>query len=180
MPRKSALVRANYCVRNSSGGTLPVAKTSIMLELLITVSMTGGSFLLFGYWFRYTCLLILSTKTIRDYAAAVAAANQLSFLEVQQRLGGCATANLEQLQAALDRDYKVLVSLLQTAAAVEDDQSSLETRMLKLNYRCMATWSRLSRQFSLRASCRALEEMSQVVAHLANMMGERAAVAAAA
>jgi hypothetical protein len=123
--------------------------------------MTAGSVLLFGYWFRYTCLLILSTKTVRDFTGEVAAANQLSFLEVQTRPRVCSTANLEQLHAALDRDYAVLVSLLEKAAGAEDGQSSLETRMLQLNYRCMAAWSRVSRRFSLQASCRALEEMSQ-------------------
>jgi hypothetical protein len=151
-----------------------------MIELLITASMTVGSFLLFGYWFRYTCLLILSTKTVRDYAGAVAAANQLSFLEVQAGLRERSPANLGQLHAALEKDYAVLVSLLQKASGAEDGQSTLETRMLQLNYHCMATWYRFSRTFSLRASCRALEEMAQVVAHFANVMGERAACAAAA
>ena len=151
-----------------------------MIELLITAGMTVGSFLLFGYWFRYTCLLILSTKTVRDYAADVAATNQLSFLEVQAGLRECSASNLGQLHAALEKDYAVLVSLLQKASGVEDGQSTLETRMLQLNYRCMAVWSRFSRAFSLRASCGALEEMSQVVAHFANVMGERTACAAAA
>src|SRR6516162_8087087 len=105
-----------------------------MIELMVIIGMTAGSVLLFGYWFRYTCLLILSTKTVRDFTGEVAAANQLSFLEVQTRPRVCSTANLEQLHAALDRDYAVLVSLLEKAAGAEDGQSSLETRMLQLNY----------------------------------------------
>jgi len=52
--------------------------------------------------------------------------------------------------------------------------------MLQLNYRCMAAWSRFSRRFSMQSSCRALEEMSQIVAYLANLMGEQAASPAAA
>lgn len=145
-----------------------------MIELVVTVGMTVGSFLLFGYWFRYTCLLMLSTKTVRDYAGAVAAANQLSFLQVQERLRGCANANLDQLHAALDRDYAMLLSLLQSASKAAAGQSSIETKMLQLNYRCMAAWSRFSRGFSMQASCKALEEMSQVVAYFANVMGELA------
>jgi hypothetical protein len=47
--------------------------------------------------------------------------------------------------------------------------------MLRLNYRCMAAWSRLSRRLSVRLSCHTLDEMSQVVAHFANIMGELAA-----
>ena len=54
-----------------------------MIELVTTVIITASSVLLFGYWFRYTCLLILSAKTTRDFAGQVAAANQLGFLEVQ-------------------------------------------------------------------------------------------------
>ena len=57
-----------------------------MIELISTIVIMAGSVLLFGYWFRYTCLLILSARTTRDYAGAVATANQLSFLEVQSVL----------------------------------------------------------------------------------------------
>ena len=56
-----------------------------MTELITTVVITVSSILLFGYWFRYSCLLMLSTKTARDYVGAVAAANQLGILEVQSR-----------------------------------------------------------------------------------------------
>ena len=149
-----------------------------MLELLLTVGMTVGSILLLGYWFRYTCLLILNTKTVRDYTATVASANQLGFLEVQTRLRECATANLDQLHTALDRDYERIVALLQKMPASQG-QVSIETSMLRMNYRCMAAWSRLSRRLSVRLSCHALDEMSQVVAHFANVMGELAVSSAA-
>ena len=43
-----------------------------MIELVTTVIITVSSVLLFGYWFRYTCLLILSAKTTRDFAGEVA------------------------------------------------------------------------------------------------------------
>ena len=143
-----------------------------MIEFSVIVAMTAGSVLLFGYWFRYTCVLILSTKTVRDYAGQVAAANQLEFLEVQERLKSGAT-NLGQLQGALDRDYSILVSLL-SAVSSGDAQGSIETRMLQLNYRCMAAWSSFSRRFSSQASSRAMEEMAQVLSHFANLMGEHA------
>ena len=47
-----------------------------MFETATTILIIVGSMLLFGYWFRYTCLLILSAKTTRDYAGEVAAANR--------------------------------------------------------------------------------------------------------
>ena len=149
-----------------------------MIELTATVIVTVSSALLFGYWFRYTCLLILSTKTARDYASEVAAANQLSFPEVQCELRQGASGDLDRLHAALERDYAVVTYLLKHAVRDSTERSPLETRMLAVNYRLMGTWFRVSRRFSLAAAHRALEEMSQVVAHFANVMGERAACAA--
>src|SRR5690242_21902222 len=88
-----------------------------MIELAATIIITASSALLFVYWFRYTCLLILSAKTTRDYAGEVATANQLSFLEVQAELReGAASADLDRLHASLERDYAVVSYLLKHAA----------------------------------------------------------------
>jgi Skp family chaperone for outer membrane proteins len=146
-----------------------------MIELLATTLVTVSSVALFGYWFRYTCLLILSTKTAQDYAAQVATANQLGFLEVRSQLQAAST-NLDGLCASLDRDYAVLSGLLKNA----DSQSALEKRMLEANYKVMHAWYDASRRFSPAAAARALDEMSQVIAHFANVMGESASCAAAA
>jgi hypothetical protein len=150
-----------------------------MLELLATGIITASSIFLFAYWFRYTCLLILSAKTTRDYAAEVATANQLGFLEVQSQL--CQNVpQLDRLRDSLDRDYSVLVYLLKHASNTASGQDSLEKRMLEINYRVMSGWYSVSRRFSPAAAARAIEEMSMVVAHFANSMGERSAVGAAA
>jgi hypothetical protein len=151
-----------------------------MIELVATVVIMASSGLLFGYWFRYTCLLMLSARTTRDYAASVAMANQLGFLEVQAQLRVQSTADLDRLKESLDRDYKVLTYLLKHAAAPSEGQDALEKRMLEINYRLMGAWYSLSRRFSPAAACRALDEMASVVAHFANSMGERAAEGAAA
>lgn len=143
-----------------------------MLELIVTLVITVSSVLMFGYWFRYTCLLILSAETTRDYAADVATANQLSFLQVQSELRQN-PADLSRLQASLDRDLAVVTNLVQHAWSMED-------RMLKLNYRLMSTWCSVSQRFSVEAGRRALDEMSMIVSHFANSVGERAAVGAAA
>jgi hypothetical protein len=150
-----------------------------MLELVATGIITASSIFLFAYWFRYTCLLILSAKTTRDYAAEVAAANQLGFLEVQSQL--CQNVpQLDRLRDSLDRDYSVLVYLLQHASNTSSGQEALEKRMLKINYRVVRAWYSVSRRFSPAAAARAIEEMSLVVAHFANSMGERSAASAAA
>ena len=150
-----------------------------MIEVIVTGAMLFGSLFLFAYWFRYTCLLILSTKTARDYTAAIAEVHQLGFLEVQSRLRTCATANLERLHQSLDRDYAMVRRLLEDASSSQG-QTALEMRMLQMNYFLMSGWARLCQHFSRSAACRALEEMSQVVAHFANAMGEVAAASAVA
>jgi hypothetical protein len=147
-----------------------------MVEFIITVIITASSVLLFGYWFRYTCLLILSAKTARDFAAEIATANQLGFLQVQSQLRESA-ANMAGLCNALDRDYAILTSLLKEGA---EASSSMEKQMLSIHYQVTRAWFRASSQFSPAAARRALEEMSMVVAHFANVMGEQSASAAAA
>jgi len=146
-----------------------------MIELVATITITVSSVLLFGYWFRYTCLLILSAKTTRDFAGEVAAANQLGFLEVQSQLRANAV-DLGPLCDALDRDYLVLARLMQQG----DVSSSVEKRMLAINYKLTRAWYRVSRHVSAAAARKALDEMSMMVAHFASVMGEQAAGAAAA
>ena len=133
------------------------------------------SALLFAYWFRYTCLLILSAKTTRDYAGEVATANQLSFIEVQQQLAGPGHLALNQLRASLDHDYAVVTYLLRHAANFQVDGVSLEQQMLKIDYRIMRVWYSVGGSFSAAQARQALDEMSRVVAHFANSMGEATA-----
>ena len=146
-----------------------------MIELVTTLVIIASSILLFGYWFRYTCLLILSAKTAQDYAGAVAAANQLGFLGAQSELTTNAP-NLDRLRDQLDRDYAVLNRLIKASTG----DSFIENRMLGIDYQVMRTWYRLSSGFSVVAARRALEEMSMVVAHMANAVGEHAVCGAAA
>lgn len=145
-----------------------------MIELVATVTITVSSVLLFGYWFRYTCLLILSAKTTRDFAGEVAAAHQLGFLEVQSQLRANAV-DLGPLCDALDRDYLVLARVMQQGNV----SSSVEKRMLAINYKLTRACYRVSSHVSAAAARRALDEMSMMVAHFANVMGEQAAGAAA-
>src|ERR1700675_140911 len=141
-----------------------------MIEFVATITITVSSVLLFGYWFRYTCLLILSAKTTRDFAREVATANQLGFLEVQSQLRANA-ADLGRLCDALDRDYAVLAKLMRQAGVSSAEGSSIEKRMLAINYSLTRAWYRVSSQVSAVAARQALEEMSMMVAHFANVMG---------
>jgi hypothetical protein len=144
-----------------------------MVELAATTTITVGSMLLFVYWFRYTCLLILSTNTAKDHTRTVAEANQLAFLEIQSQLRH-SPADLERLRRLLHHDYAVLTSLLRYTSNCSPKQSKIEMRMLGINYGLLGLSYWLSRQFSIATARRTLEEMSLVMAHFANMVGERA------
>jgi hypothetical protein len=150
-----------------------------MIELIATVVITVSSIVLFAYWFRYTCLLILSAKTARDYTGDVAYSNKLGFPEVQAQLNQSGSPDLDRLRAALDSDYRVVRQLLKYLPKAEEGPSSLETQMLAINYQLMSTWYQVSRHFSGSTAARALGEMSMVVAHFSNLMGEQAAASAA-
>ena len=150
-----------------------------MIELIATVTITVGSIVLFAYWFRYTCLLILSAKTAHDYTSDVAYSNSLGFAEVQAQLNRGNSSDLDLLREALDNDYRVVRQLLKFMPKAEESPSPLETHMLAINYKLMGAWYQMSRHFSQSAAARALGEMSMVVAHFANLMGEQAAAAAA-
>jgi hypothetical protein len=149
-----------------------------MVELSATIIITVSSVVLFAYWFRYTCLLILSARTARDYTTDVAYSNQLGFPEVQAQLQQGTSPDLDGLRAALDNDYRVVRQLLKYMPKAEEGPSALETHMLAINYRLMGTWYQVSRHFSASLAVRALNEMSMVVAHFANQIGEQAASAA--
>jgi hypothetical protein len=151
-----------------------------MTEIVATILIIASSTALFGYWFRYSCLLILNTRTARDYAGAVASANQLSFLEVQSRLRTPAATDFDRLRDLLDRDYAVVSYLLKHGTRSSEAGASLESGMLAVNYRLMQIWYVATRRISATTACRALEEMSMVVSHFANAMGERASAASAA
>ncbi len=143
-----------------------------MVEIAATITVTVGSALLFTYWFRYMCLLILGTKTARDQSRAAAVAIQLEFPEVQSQLHD-PRADLERLRRLLDRDYAVLTALLNRSPGYSPRESMIEMRMLKIDYWMVSLRYRLICRVSIAPARRALEEMSLVVVYLANLMGER-------
>jgi hypothetical protein len=147
-----------------------------MIETLVTAVITVSSILLFCYWFRYTCHLILTAATARDYATSVAQAHQLGFQEARQRLKDGDT-ELDCMKDMLDRDYAVLVGLMNYAG---DAQAGIERRMLAAHYRLAAVWYKAGSRISASAARQALEEMSLVVAHFANSVGEAASSPATA
>jgi hypothetical protein len=126
------------------------------------------------YWFRYTCVLILQTHTAKDYASDLAAANRLKFPNVQGRLlQGAPIEELPALQKALEADYLLLSYLIQHTAGLEVGGVTLEQRMLMLDFKVMRLFCALSLRLGVPQARAALSEMSSVLNHLANAMGER-------
>lgn len=152
---------------------LLVGERSVFASIFIIVV----SVILFAYWFRYTCLLILSAQSSRNYAPQVATANQLNFIDTRNQLMAEAPAKpLEALQRSLDRDYRMITYLLRHAATYQVSGRSIEERMLILDYHLMRAWYWATRRLSSSLARQALLEMTSIVHHLANTMGERVAV----
>ena len=144
--------------------------------MAISIIIIVISTILFAYWFRYTCVLILRTRNVRNYARQVAEVNHLSFLTAQQQL--TAAENREQafdsLHASLDRDYRVVSYLLRHAGT--QGGQSIEEHMLQLDYQVMRVCYFIAKPFSPSSARQALLERASIISHLANAMGERVAL----
>lgn len=142
--------------------------------MIITILIIGISLALFVYWFRYTIILILRTRTTPEYAQKVAAANRLRFVEVRQQLHAPTEPdNLRNLSQALHRDYRVLKYLLGHAATLQTGSYTAEQRLLMLNFKLMSLWFETVLRFRPTAAKMALLEMSGVLEYFANVMGRR-------
>ncbi len=144
--------------------------------MIASILIIVFSFVLFLYWFRYTCLLILGASSLKDYASQVAAANQLSFLSVQDSIAAAnELTSLDKLHASLARDYHLLNCLMSHAAGFQLGGYDIEHRMLMVDFALMRGWYSVTRKVSTSSAQRALREMSDIVSHFANTMGERGA-----
>ena len=147
-----------------------------MFMTVLIISVSGA---MFFYWFRYTVLLILRTRPSSEFAHKVAAANQLSFVEVRQKLHAQASPkDLGGLCGALERDYQALTYLLGHAAAVPARSYTAEQRLLMVNFRLMKLWFAAVSQFRPTSAKLALLEMSGTLEYFANAMGRRFATVA--
>jgi len=126
-----------------------------MFSSFLIIAISG---LLFVYWFRYSCILLL--RNFADESAAAAEGDErFSFADVQRRLAaGEATENL---YASLQRDYTVLTYLVQHAAGLE--LGGIEDRLLVLDYKVMQGWYRVTKTMFPDQAREALNEMATVV-----------------
>ncbi|HTS65587.1 MAG TPA: hypothetical protein VMH28_26375 [Candidatus Acidoferrales bacterium] len=141
----------------------------IVATLIIAVSAV-----LFAYWFRYSCLLLLRNAAERA-GSAPGLDPRFSVGEVMASLKS--EGALDPLERALERDYCILSYLIQHAADLE--MASVENRLLLVDYRLMRIWSRATRSMAPRQSRKALEEMASVLGVLIHAMGPQAGTAEA-
>jgi hypothetical protein len=113
------------------------------------------------YWFRYTCILILKDRP--ELSDAVAPANVSGYKIVQRDL--VTEPRLEELELALKRDFELLNYILEHASGME--LSSLEHRLLLLDYKLMKWQFRLTKSLFPGCARRALGEMASVTDVLA-------------
>jgi len=136
--------------------------------MIASVLIIAFSLVLFVYWFRYSCLLLLR----RSADAPVAAADRFNYVTVQQGLK--AGLALDPLRQSLDRDYRVLTYLLDHAAGLELER--LEYHLLVLDYKMMQCWYRLTKSAAPQQARRALGEMADVVNVLVGRIGAQTGV----
>jgi hypothetical protein len=142
--------------------------------MTVAIFVGTASVVLLVYWFRYTSLLILSTKTSQDFSFDIAHAHELQFPEVRASLSALPADRFSSLVSGIDHDYRLVSALLRN---VEDGGSFLEDVILRIDYAGLKVAFQLSKPFSETIARRALTEMADVVAHFANAVGERSMAA---
>jgi hypothetical protein len=140
--------------------------------MIASLLIIGFSLLLLLYWFRYSCILLLRSHAERTASASAVPDVRFCFAEVQAQLRTAEV--LDPLHLSLQRDYEILIYLLQHAAGLSLE--SFEDRLLVLDYKLMQWWYRLTRIAAPQQARRALYEMASILNVLARKMGEQAGV----
>lgn len=144
-----------------------------MIPIIWSALVILCSVALFAYWFRYSCILILRTRTTTDFGSTLSPQDDLTFDQIQRELEtDTTTANLSSFRNALDRDYAFISTLMERAPGIGEHFSALEQSMLRADYRVMQAWDGLSRRLLRQPSRRAITEMSAIVGFFANAAGE--------
>jgi hypothetical protein len=141
------------------------------LSVIFSIVVILASAVMFLYWFRYTCLLLIE-RSNAEYALKVASTIQLSFPKVKETLQSHShTASLDNLHRSLDNDYQLLMDVLGQAAGSTE---SIERRILAIDYKIMQTWYKITRTKNLVQARKALSEMSSILCYFAAEIGESA------
>jgi hypothetical protein len=145
----------------------------MLSELLIATLVLA----LGAYWFRYNCRAILRTQSSLERAKQVASANQLAFAGIDEHLdAGLTAAQLDNLNEALVRDYKVITCLLRYTAPSRGGHDA-EQRLLMADFRILQWWYALTHLYLRGAARRSLDERARILIHFANTLAARSPAA---
>jgi hypothetical protein len=123
--------------------------------MITSVLIIAFSVVLFIYWLRYSCVLLLRNARERAGMSTVAD-ERFSFFDVAERL---------------KRDYHVVMYLIEHTANLE--LASIENKLLVIDCKLMRLWSRVTRTMAPRQSRNALAEMAAVLTVLVGQMREQ-------
>jgi len=143
--------------------------------MIVSIIIAVFSMALLVYWFRYSCILMLRNASVESLTT-VAVDSQFCCRQVKELLR--TDAELDRLERALARDYRLATYLIEHAAGM--DLNSIEDRLLVLDYRVMQWYYRVTRSAAPQRARKALSEMADVVAALAGRLDERAGSQSAA
>jgi len=136
--------------------------------MLTSVFIIAISATLFAYWLRYSCVLLL--RSAQEHSQANHQNDErFAISSVLQRLKS--ESDLAPLEQALERDYHVVTYIIEHATDLE--LSSIENKLLILDYKLMRIWSRLTRTLAPQQSRKALSEMADVLHVLVGQMGDQ-------
>jgi hypothetical protein len=136
--------------------------------MLASIFIIVCSLVLLVYWFRYSCLLLI--RGYKVSSAPLPAASRFRLHEVQSglKLGEA----LDPLHEALDRDYQLLMYLVEHASGL--GLESFEDRLLVLDYRIMQLWYGIMRALFPARARQTLSEMASILAILTDRMSSQA------
>jgi hypothetical protein len=133
--------------------------------MITSVFIIAISVVLFGYWLRYSCVMLLRNAQERT-VVSMTPDERFSISSVRERLK--TERNLDSLERDLDRDYHVVTYLIEHAADLE--LASIENKLLVIDYKLMRLWSHLTRTAAPEQSRKALAEMASVLGVLVDQM----------
>lgn len=143
--------------------------------MFAVLSIAAVSLAFLACWFRYSCGLILRSRSSRTFATYVAELNGLSFLDIESQLSHSDGGPLAKWHDALVSDYRFISYLLFHASEYSFNEQSTEIRILMLDFAVLRLWFPVCRMFSEPLACGALREMAAILIYIANGMGERVA-----
>ena len=136
--------------------------------MLTSVFIIAISAILFAYWVPYSCVLLM--RSAQEHSQANHQNDErFAISSVLQRLKS--ESDLAPLEQALERDYHVVTYIIEHATDLE--LSSIENKLLILDYKLMRIWSRLTRTLAPQQSRKALSEMADVLHVLVGQMGDQ-------